>query len=216
MPKQKDLKRLVRARMVKTGEAYTTAKLQLTRKVEPEPDYARLAGMSDAAVSSSTGRSWKEWVGILDAAQAAQKPHREITRYVSSLGTPDWWTQMVTVGYERIRGLRDKRQRRDGGYAASKSRTYAVPVATLYKAFANTRTRRRWLPANVVVRSASPEKSMRLTWEDGTRVAIGFVRKGAGKSVVAITHEKLPDKAAVAKVKAAWGEHFDKLGELLP
>ena len=32
MPKQKDLKRLVRARMQKTGESYTTARLVFTTK----------------------------------------------------------------------------------------------------------------------------------------------------------------------------------------
>ncbi len=32
MPRNKDLKRLVRARMKKTGEAYTAARAQITRK----------------------------------------------------------------------------------------------------------------------------------------------------------------------------------------
>jgi hypothetical protein len=108
--------------MQKTGEAYTTARLRLLQKNEPDPDYAALAEMSDPAVSKRTGRPWAEWVRVLDAAHAADKPHREIADYVSSLGVPDWWTQTVTVGYERIRGLRAKGQRRDGGYEASKSR----------------------------------------------------------------------------------------------
>src|SRR5438046_6419152 len=54
VPQQKDLKRLIRSRMQKTGEAYTAARLQilgtLQRKQQNEPDYAVLAGMSDAAV----------------------------------------------------------------------------------------------------------------------------------------------------------------------
>jgi hypothetical protein len=121
MPKQKDLKRIVRSRMQKTGESYTAARLQLIRK--KEPNLAERAGMSDASVKKQTGRTWAEWVKVLDGVQAAEKPHREITQYVSSLGTPDWWTQMVTVGYERIRGLRDKGQRRGGG---SKRRRVAL------------------------------------------------------------------------------------------
>jgi hypothetical protein len=64
--------------------------------------------MSDSAVSKQTGRTWAEWVGVLDAARAAEKPHRQIAAYFASLGTPRWWSQMVTVGYERIRGLREK------------------------------------------------------------------------------------------------------------
>src|SRR5438309_3523067 len=107
MPTQKDLKRLVRSRMKKTGEAYTAARLQLL-KTEPTPptrDYAAAAGMSDSAVSKQTGRTWAQWVGVLDAVRAAEKPHGQIAAFVASLGTPDWWTQMVTVGFERFGGL---------------------------------------------------------------------------------------------------------------
>src|SRR5438445_11667536 len=104
MPKQKDLKRIVRTRMQKTGESYTAARLQIVKK--KEADYAELAGMSEAAIKKATGRPWAEWVKLLDAAGASSKPHRDIARHVSSLGVPDWWSQTLTVGYERIRGLR--------------------------------------------------------------------------------------------------------------
>src|SRR5205085_9472998 len=161
MPKQKDLKRIVRSRMEKTGESYTAARLQLVRK--KEVDYAERAGMRDAPLRQRTGRTWAQWVKILDDAGASSKPHREIAQYVSSLGTPDWWSQTVTVGYERIRGLREKGQRRGGGYEASKSRTFAVPVKTLFNAFANGRGRRSWLPVKITVRTATPYRSMRVT-----------------------------------------------------
>ena len=52
---------------------------------------------------------------------------------------------MVTVGYERVRGLRDKGQRRGGSYETSKSRTFAVPVETLFAAVAKAPKRKRWL-----------------------------------------------------------------------
>src|SRR5256885_14968922 len=108
MPIQKDLKRLVRTRMSKTGESYTAARLQLVKKIEPAPDYAAVAGMSDESVSKRTGRTWVEWVRLLDMQHAAEKPHREIVQYVASLGAGNWWSQMVTVGYERIRELRER------------------------------------------------------------------------------------------------------------
>jgi uncharacterized protein YndB with AHSA1/START domain len=220
MPIQKDLKRLVRARMQKTGESYTGARLQLLKKAEPPkiaivpPDYAGLAGMSDESVEKNTGRNWEAWVRLLDAAGAAEKPHGEIAAYVASLGTPSWWTQMVTVGYERIRGLRARGQQRDGGYQATKSRTFNVPLERLYRAFADARTRRRWLGVKITVKSATPEKRMRILWDDGTQVQIGFLAKSSSKSTVAIQHEKLPDRVAAEGMKKAWGEHFDRLAEL--
>ena len=218
MPKQKDLKRLVRTRMEKTGEAYTAARLQVIRKKEepkPKLDLAKIAGMSDDAVEEKTGRNWAQWVELLDGQRAMDKPHREITQLVSSLGTPDWWKQMVTVGYERIRGLRDKGQRRGGAYEAGKSRTFAVPVETLFEAFANARKRKRWLPVKITVRTSTAPKSMRVTWDDGTPVELMFLSKGAAKSSVAVTHQKLADRAAVEAAKKSWGEHLDRLGEML-
>jgi len=215
MTTQKDLKRHIRGRMQKTGESYTAARLQVLRKQQPPIDYAERAGMSDAKVQEKTGRTWAEWVRVLDDIEAVKMPHREIARHVSSLGTPDWWTQTVTVGYERIRGLRDRGQRRGGAYEASKSRTFAVPVATLFNAFANGRTRRRWLPVGITVRSATPPKRMRIAWDDGTSVEIGFFSKAAAKSAVAVQHQKLKDRDAAEEMKRAWASHFDRLGEIL-
>jgi uncharacterized protein YndB with AHSA1/START domain len=215
MPTQKDLKKLVRARMQKTGEAYTAARVQLVKKVEPPPNYAEIAGMSDDAVSNQTGRTWSDWVHLLDAAHASDKPHREIATYVSSLGTPDWWSQMITVGYERIRGLRQRGQRRDGGYEATKSRTFAVPLERLYLAFADENIRRQWLDLEITVRSATRGKRMRIIWPDGTSVQIGFLARSETKSTAAIQHEKLPDKATAEAMKKTWSDHFDRLEEWL-
>jgi uncharacterized protein YndB with AHSA1/START domain len=215
MPRQKDLKRIVHSRMQKTGESYTAARLQVVRRKEPARNHAAVAGMSDAAVKKQTGRDWIAWVKLLDAADASSKPHREIARYVSSIGTPDWWSQMVTVGYERIRGLRDRGQRRGGGYEASKSRTFSVPVSKLFGAFKNARIRKRWLPVKIELRSANANKTMRIKMEDETTVQVGFTSKGEKKSSVAIQHSKLGDKSAAEKMKAWWSERFDALAEVL-
>ena len=214
MPTQKDLKRIVRARMEKTGESYTAARLHVVRKTETPLDYS-LAGMSDDSVKKATGRDWPAWVKLLDAAGSAQKAHRDIAKYISSLGTPDWWSQMVTVGFERIRGLRARNQRRDGAYEAHKSKTFAVPVAQLYKAFADARQRAKWLDAKVTVRASNANKTMRISMEDDSSVQIGFTSKAAGKSAVAIQHSKLSDKAAAERMKAWWAEQLEALAKLL-
>ena len=73
MTTNKDFKRLVRARMQKTGEAYTAARAHFAaRKVSTntpapaKPDYARLAGRSDEIIKARTGCTWERWVGVLD------------------------------------------------------------------------------------------------------------------------------------------------------
>jgi hypothetical protein len=220
MPTGKDLKRLVRDRMKKTGESYTAARMQLlTKRVLSPPvapaDFAKIAGMSDASVKKATGCTWERWVKALDKAGAATKSHGEIAALVSFYGTPDWWCQMVTVGYERIRGLRDRGQRRGGGYEASKSRTFDVPVARVFAEFKNDRARERWLDKRVTVKSATAPKRMRLAFPDGTSAVVGFVAKGPAKTVVAIQHEKLADRGAVDATKKAWGNAFEKLANLV-
>jgi uncharacterized protein YndB with AHSA1/START domain len=219
MPTQKDLKRRVRDRMKKTGESYTTARRQLLarRQALPAPaaDYAALAGMSDTKVHAQTGRTWAGWVRVLDGIRATEMPHREIALRVSSMGVPEWWTQTVTVGYERIRGLRQRGQRRDGAFEASKSRTFDVPVGVLFDAFADARTRRKWLPDEVAVRSANRPKRMRIVWHDATTVQVEFAAKSPGKSSVAIQHQKLPDRAAAEAAKQSWASRFERLRDLL-
>ena len=218
MPIQKDLKKIVRARMEKTGEAYTAARLHIvSRKKEPEPppNYAEMAGMSDAALKKATGREWSEWVTMLDAQRAAEKPHREIAAYVSSLDVPGWWSQCVTVGYERIRGLREIGQRRGGSYEANKSRTFAVPIEKLFAAFTNARTRKRWLDAKMTVRTANENKTVRASFDDGTLAQFYFMDKGKGKSSVAVQHQKLADKETATKTKQWWTERLDALAKLL-
>ena len=221
MPKQKDLKRLVRARMTKTGEAYTAARAQVLRKSAapkaPTPDYASLAGMADALVKEKTGRTWEQWVRALDKHEAERMSHRDIAVLVrSTYKVQDWWSQMVTVGYERIKGLRVRGQRRDGTYEASKSRTFDLPVGELFDAWADAAVRKRWLDAaGAKVRSATKPKAMRIAWPDGTVVIVGFTPKGSAKSSVAIAHTKLPDRETANQLKVYWAAQFDALGDVL-
>ena len=235
MPRNKDLKRLVRARMSKTGESYTAARAKVIARsttgrksgsvadsrAAASPagpvDYAAVAGFSDAAIKARTGCTWDRWVFALDHYHADRMSHGEIAALVASKYKIDgWWAQAVTVGYERIKGLRAIGQRRDGTYEANKSRTFKVPVTTLFEAWANARTRRRWLDRRIgKVRTATPTKSMRLDGEDRSIVAVGFMSKGRSKSAVAVQHTKLRDRDTATRLKQYWSERFDALADVL-
>lgn len=223
MPRDKDRKRIIRDRMKKTGESYTAARAHVfsakktERPTAPAIDLAERAGMKDEVITAKTGRSWTQWLRDLDADGAATMRHRDIAQLVhAKYKVGDWWTQTVTVGYERIKGLREVGQRRDGTYEAGKSRTFGVPVRQLFDAWADDAVRRRWLDdVKPVVRSATAPKAMRLRWPDGTVVLAGFLAKGPGRSSVAVAHTKLRDRNAIAKAKAYWTGRLDALESLL-
>jgi hypothetical protein len=230
MPTNKDFKRLVRTRMRQTGEAYTTARAHLLSRQRPQqpapaaaarppasPSYEQLARIKDATIQAKTGCAWERWVWVLDQAGAQDWSHRAIAEHVRRrYKTPMWWTQAVTVGYERIKGLRVVGQRRSGDFEAGKSKVLAAPVARVYRAFRDARTRRRWLgDEKLTIRTAVPNKSMRVTWNDGTSVEWYFVPKGAAKCQVAVQHVKLADRGSVDRMKAYWGERLGALQRLL-
>ncbi|MEA3245584.1 MAG: hypothetical protein U9Q74_05455 [Gemmatimonadota bacterium] len=236
MTRNKDFKRLVRTRMRKTGESYTAARAQMLRRSSPPlaatpgpaatpghaatpgpVDYARIAGMSDATIKAKTGCAWDKWVKSLDHHGAAKMAHRDIAALIrDKYKTSNWWTQTVAVGYERIRGLRATGQRRDGTFSASKSRTFPVPVARLYDAWATPAGRRRWLKApGIRVRTATRPRSMRLDGPNGGIVAVGFAAKGPGRSSVAVQQDGLATRADAERIKAEWASRLDALGAAL-
>ncbi|MDQ2975506.1 MAG: DUF4287 domain-containing protein [Acidobacteriota bacterium] len=169
--------------------------------------------MSDSAVKAKTGKNWKEWFAILDKAGAGDMGHQEIVKYLSMKhDVGPWWQQMVTVTYEQARGLREKYQT-PGGYQISVSRTLKAPLAKLYQSFANEKARNAWLAEEgLVVRKATANKSMSITWNDGkTSLEVGFYAKGDDKAQVAVQHSKLPNAKASEKMKIFWTRALDRL-----
>jgi hypothetical protein len=88
-------------------------------------------------------------------------------------------------------------------------------VRELFRAFTVARTREKWLPGvEWKVRTSVPEKTLRVTWKDGTSVEFYFIAKDRGKSQVALQHRKLKSKAQAEQSKTYWGERLDGLAKL--
>lgn len=174
--------------------------------------------VSDESVRAKTGKGWDDWFRILDDAGAAKLAHAEIVMILARKYSKDvgpWWQQMLTVGYERARGVRQTHET-TAGFVASASKTIGVDVQELYDAWADGRRRTLWLKGEkAAVKSSSHGKSMRLVWPDGSVVEVRFSAKGRGKSNVALQHSKLPDQKAVDRIKAAWKGHLEALKGML-
>ncbi|HSJ98310.1 MAG TPA: hypothetical protein VLC53_14635, partial [Myxococcota bacterium] len=171
------------------------------------------------AVLKAPGHAWDEWLRLLDRAGARTMRHKDIAMLLSrKFGTPGWWSQMVTVGYEQARGLRKPGQRPDG-FCANASRTVGIPLDKLFAAWSEPRQRSRWLPgAPLAVRRATEGKSMRMTWTEGgcgSNVEVHFQAKGSARSVVQVEQTRLPDAGGAARQKAYWGSALERLKSLL-
>jgi len=174
---------------------------------------------SDDAVRRATGDNWATWFRRLDRAGAARLDH---TTIAGRLGRAHprlspWWRQMITVHYERARGLRVTHQKFDGSYSASASKTIRAPLAVVFAAWGDARKRRRWLSdAPIRIRRSSANKSMRIVWDGGpSEVDVQFLAKGPGKVQVSLDHEDLPNVAAVPRMQRFWRPALERLKLLL-
>jgi hypothetical protein len=213
MTRHKSFKRLVRARMAKTGESYTAARASLLAADEPKGRDVPAMTMSDESIRRRTRLGWEEWFNLLDEWGATERPHREIARWLQDeQGVDGWDAQSVTVSYERARGLRAVGEKADG-FSVTASKTVAVPVGRLYDALVDESLRERWLPdGELRERTATKPKSARFDWADGqTRVIVGFEEKGEAKSVVALEHARLPDAGEAERMKAYWRDRLTGL-----
>jgi hypothetical protein len=209
-PKKAPPKRKMAAKKKAAVKKKTAAK-----KAAPKTKRKRAsAAMSDAAVKAKTGRTWSQWFTLLDKAGAAKMTHKAIAELIATRHKiPGWWAQMVTVGYERARGLRKVNETLTG-FRTSVSRTLDAGVDAAFDAWDNAKTRAAFLKEAVNFSTRNPGKNLRFTWKVG-RVEVRFVVKGPKKTQVTVDHEGLKSAADVGKIKAQWSATMDKLGERL-
>ena len=182
----------------------------------PATTASYVPSMTDEAVKARTGRDWSAWFGALDAAGAAKLKHGDIAKWLASEhAVPSWWSQMVTVEYERARGLRERHETARG-FSVAASKTIATSVAKLYAATSQPALRRKWFPKGAFTASSQTRnKYFRGAWQKSARLEMGFYAKGAGKAQIAVQINKLAKKSAVETERSAWKAALLKLQALL-
>jgi len=176
---------------------------------EGRPQYERIG---DEAVRSKTGRDWEGWFAFFDGRSAAEMTHRERADLLRKEGLSGWWAQMVTVGWEQARGLREVHETKEG-YSATVSRTLPATADRAFEAWTRETFRRSWLAdAPLEITTSTRPRSIRIALgEDGTRVDVEIGGKGRGKCRVAVEHRKLADADAVARRKKYWADALERL-----
>jgi hypothetical protein len=173
--------------------------------------------ISDDAFRRATGKGPEEWFALLDQQGAQQQRHAEIARWLAEeQGVDGWWSQMITVSYERARGLREPHQKADG-FAVSVSRTFDLDAEAIEAWFTHDALRDRWLePGLLRLRTVQLGRSARFDVEGtGSRLGVWLTRRPNGKTAVQLQHERLPDADAVEEWRAFWKAHLDQLGTII-
>jgi hypothetical protein len=180
--------------------------------------------MGDEAVRAKTGKTWAQWFRLLDRAGAKDMGHAAIARLLAQEhGVAPWWSQNITVEYERARGKREVGQRTSGAYEATAQRTTQAAPEEVRAAW-EARVRGKWMPAALRAHLAKGWRSRRwAATKQGTilrmdvptaqgkeKVEVAFTPKGQG-TVVHVTHTALAAKADRERLKPLWGQALDAL-----
>ena len=170
-----------------------------------KPARAYSPQISDRAVLAATGKTWDQWFALLDKEGAAGLGHRDIVKLAARKGgAGPWWRQMVTVEYERTRGLRRKHETA-GGFSVSVSKTFAADVAVLFAAVCEPARRRKWFPAGELkVLSQTKDKYFSAAWNGTARLEINFAVTPSGKAQIAVQLKKLTKNSDVERERVVW------------
>ena len=176
---------------------------------------------STAAVAAATGRSWEDWVELLDREGARELKHTAIARLTlqhmpESMEQREWWAQHAAVAYEQHTGLRVPGQSCDGDFQLSTSKTVAGDKDAALQAWVALVGNREEFGGVEI--EAEPSTSSTEEWRywrvplaDGTRVALNFSDKAGGKCSVGVVHSKLDSAEAIEYWRPVWKELLGQL-----
>jgi len=208
MTRQGTFKRRIRARMTKTGERYGAARRVLIEQAsDGRRTWVAEPELSDESVRAATGRGWDEWCDIIDTWPGHTGGHTAIAAHLQEEhGVDGWWAQSVTVGYERITGLRLRYQQPDGTFSAGKSRTVVADTALLRELLLDDTDRADLFPGlDTELRSPPTSKVIRIAIGPGT-AQIALDTQADGRVKVSIAHERLTSSEEVERWKDYWSE----------
>lgn len=171
--------------------------------------------VSDDAIRTKTGKTWSQWITVLDRVKALDKPHKEIAAWLrTECGLSAWWSQTVTVGYEQAKGLRVLHQK-PTGFEISVSRTFGISPKQAFAAWSNGRARRSFLDEPLSLRTSTSAKSLRFNREDGTIIEVRIYPKSADKCQVTVQHSRLRSAASASSMKKYWATILDSMKALI-
>ncbi len=244
MTDAKKLKRKIRDRASRTGESYAAARRHVLAQVDDQrqkrsqqaASEARTApatgAVSEARCIEKTGHGFDYWFAVLDRFGAPKKGHTAAATHLrEDHDVSAWYSQSITVLYERARGIRVLNQASSGSHQVSVSRVLPAPFEAAQRCLTEADVRKRWLGAVDDVLAAPIDEAaeagvktktdaawirIRLDREDSDRgrieLRISATKNGRSQAVARI--EQLPDAEAVPPERARWRQAIDELKQV--
>lgn len=175
--------------------------------------------VSSRAIHEATGKTWRQWQTVLRAMNAAALSHKEIAaRLHSKHGVSGWWSQTLTVQFERAIGRRQVGQTSTGDFAAAATKTLIGSKDKALRDWQALVGRRRAFDRVDFARAPSVSgtkkwRYWRVALADGSKVTIVISAKRAGKALLGVNHERLPNVRAVRRWKIFWRGFLEGLTE---
>lgn len=195
--------------------------------------------ISNKSILKNTGKTWLEWVELLNKHGAMNMSHKEIvkllkTRYKQNL----WWQQQVAISYDIYVGKRIEGQNSKGKYSTSPVKTIHKSASKVWKFITSAQGQKIWLGefANFSldkgasfevdggyygeVRTILKNKRLRLKWiesetEKKSYLQIHVVARGANKCMLVFQHDEIATAREKDKFKNQWKEALEQIAKAL-
>ena len=195
--------------------------------------------VTSKSLEKGTGKSWDQWVSLLDRAGARMWTHQEIVAFLKRRHKLNaWWQQGVTTGYEIAIGRRIEGQNQKGEYSVTATRTINIAARVAWKFLFSDDGLQLWLkPLSDFtlkkkatferddgifgeVRTMKAGVRARLSWQDTdwekpTILQVYVLPRPGAKCILVLQHEQLKSARLREDLRAQWKEALDHLATAL-
>ena len=178
--------------------------------------FEKIGITTSKSLEKNTGRTWDQWISILNKAGASAWKYQQITNYLKKKKVGIWWVHIIAGGYEVALGRRIPGQNLKGTFSIIVTKTLHMSNAKVWKWLTSDAAVRVWLnPLSPIelkkgqvfethdgvfgeIRTIKKNQRIRLTWHesDGEKksvVQLLLFGRNPKKCGMAFQHEELQD-----------------------
>lgn len=198
---------------------------------------------TSASLAKHTGKTWDEWIALLESRSARHLSHQEIVALLKTKHklTP-WWQQIVATGFEQAIGRRVEGQNQKGLYAIASMKTVYVSDAKAWAFMTSEDGVHLWLaPMSPLllkagetfenagfegegafgeIRVVKPRAYIRFRWQDpewekpSTCVMMVNARDKS-KCAIGFSHENLSNTRVKENARVYWKAAIERIAQAL-